>query len=723
MHRFFIATAVALGAAGAVLIGSDSTSLAAEFGVRADKGGYIAGEAATVTVTGLTECANKTVSLGMRGAAGGAHFAAKDVTLDSEGSGSVRVALLTDNGGTPIHSAVWANCVNRGFEPGLAIDPHITLISVSFATEDELVAFLPSGAEPIARTVARGDVAAILRALTDGDVIQTGYPGDGGPLPHDLAVTQLRGMLVSGSGSDVYGVGRLGLLGAWQINGSFALLASGMGPDGARRVVALGVKETNGRWAVSSYGTVALSTGILETYAEQHQVRLGRIAPLSPATGNSLAASPGSGWRQPTAWISLAAAACSLLIVALLRRRNRAGRIARYPVRFDSLARLIPALVVSIFFATSAACDSSDPPGSRTASVQATATSEQHETFVATGDMLLPRSLHGTAVMPDGSIFVMGGNIHVSGRPPVTTSVERYVPKSGDFQKAGDLLEARQFFEPAVLKNGTVLVAGGAGNDGGLKTAEVWNPATGKSQAVSPLPELRTGFTAVVLADGRAMLMGGAGLPAGGLATTQIFDPATGAFSAGPTMNVARREPRALQLPDGTVLVVSDGSAERFSPTSNAFTMVSTANLPERPSLLPDGRVLLTGGPDLSEGAVTPTALEGNIRPATNRAVILDPASGVVAATGTMNEARLLHEAITLRDGRVLIAGGARTTHFDGGFVSSVEVFDPATGTFTLTGPMSAGRVWFSLVLLLDGSVLAIGDNGDAISSAEIWRP
>ena len=235
--RLLISVGAAFGAVAVFMAGTPSTTLAADFSVRADRGGYLAGESATVTVTGLTECANRTVSLGMRSASGGGHFAEKDVELDSAGNGSVKVALLTDNGGTPIHPAVWANCVDRGFEPGLAIDPHITLISVSYATEDQLVSFLPAGATQIARSVGRGDLEAILQALPPGDVIETGYPGDGGPIPHAAAVTQLRSLLVSGVGSDEYGVGRLGLLGVWEINGSYTVLASGFGfrRDAARR--------------------------------------------------------------------------------------------------------------------------------------------------------------------------------------------------------------------------------------------------------------------------------------------------------------------------------------------------------------------------------------------------------------------------------------------------------------------------------------------------------
>lgn len=318
-----IALIVTLGALPLGLATTQNVGHAAEFSIRADKGSYMVGEAATVTVAGLTECADQTVGLGMRDAARGAHFAEKEVRLDAEGSGSARVALLEGNAGNPIQAAVWATCVDRGFEPGLALSPFPLLISVSFSSQDELVGFLPSGAEPIARSVIRGDVAAIISDLTPGEVTRTAYPGDGGPVSTATAGTDLQAMLVSGAGSDMYGVGGLGLLGVWNINGRYALLASGFGPDGKRHVVALGLDDTAGRWAISSYGQVALSTGILVNYAEQFDVRLGKIAPGSPATGNSFVETRNRhGYLSNGAPLVIATALGLFAAAALARRRS-----------------------------------------------------------------------------------------------------------------------------------------------------------------------------------------------------------------------------------------------------------------------------------------------------------------------------------------------------------------------------------------------------------------
>lgn len=356
---------------------------------------------------------------------------------------------------------------------------------------------------------------------------------------------------------------------------------------------------------------------------------------------------------------------------------------------------------------------SAAPPPSPTASLS-------HGEFVPIAGLQAARALHATVVLKDGSVLILGGNRAGGGSPPVLASVERYDPATRSFSAAGNLVEPRQTFTAVLLADGKVLAAGGVGNNSSLSSAELFDPATGTSVAVGSLSAPRAGYAAALLPDGRVLLMGGGPSPVG---TTEIYDPATKSFSPGPAMAFARANPRAISLRDGSVLVVSDGSAERFDPGRGTFATVIPQGALEVPSLLNDGRVLFTGGPDLSPAAATPTAMEGTIRPATTAAALFDPGTGGLTPTGSMHDSRLLHEAVTLPDGRVLVAGGAQTTHFDGDFRGSAEVYDSRTGTFTLTGSMRSGRVWFSLVALSDGSVLAVGDNGGNPNSAELWRP
>ena len=64
---------------------------------------------------------------------------------------------------------------------------------------------------------------------------------------------------------------------------------------------------------------------------------------------------------------------------------------------------------------------------------------------------------------------------------------------------------------------------------------------------------------------------------------------------------------------------------------------------------------------------------------------------------------------------------------FAGGFGNlTAELFDPATGTFSATGSMSADRDSATATLLNNGMVLIAGGEdygGDALISAEVYDP
>lgn len=98
-------------------------------------------------------------------------------------------------------------------------------------------------------------------------------------------------------------------------------------------------------------------------------------------------------------------------------------------------------------------------------------------------------------------------------------------------------------------------------------------------------------------------------------------------------------------------------------------------------------------------------------------------AIGAFEPVGDLLAARRAHTATLLADGRVLIAGGSDGT---GAALASVEVYDPASRSFSFGGMLQTARVAHSATLMPDGRVLIAGGNGPdgvAPSTAEWFDP
>jgi hypothetical protein len=128
--------------------------------------------------------------------------------------------------------------------------------------------------------------------------------------------------------------------------------------------------------------------------------------------------------------------------------------------------------------------------------------------------------------------------------------------------------------------------------------------------------------------------------------------------------------------------------------------------------LLHDGRVLVAGGVTYSG-----PPLFGR----TQTAEIYDPATGSWSVTGSMSTIRSGHTATLLASGKVLVAGG-----YAADSLANDELYDPATGTFTMTGSLTTARYWHTATLLEDGTVLVAGGSNDGdlettLAGAELY--
>jgi hypothetical protein len=225
----------------------------------------------------------------------------------------------------------------------------------------------------------------------------------------------------------------------------------------------------------------------------------------------------------------------------------------------------------------------------------------------------------------------------------------------------------------------------------------------------------RADQTATLLPDSRVLITGGDTSVASNppfsapTSTAELYDPASGTSSPTESMSVARAGHIAILLLNGKVLVFGSGSAELYDPKTNSFTLTGrptqqgTGNN-STATLLPDGRVLVTGGWIHNPQSYPYVSVD--------TAELYDPATEQFSSAGKLTIARSSHTATLLQNGTVLLAGGLTqplAVGDDEPLTATTEIFDPRTNTFSPGHLMETPREGHTATLLLDGTVLFVG--------------
>jgi hypothetical protein len=158
-------------------------------------------------------------------------------------------------------------------------------------------------------------------------------------------------------------------------------------------------------------------------------------------------------------------------------------------------------------------------------------------------------------------------------------------------------------------------------------------------------------------------------------------------------------------------LYYSPPSPGRWTPTGS---LTNTA-MEQTATLLTNGLVLVTGGVDTNYNALA-------------SALLYNPSTGIWTGAHSMNSPRFLQTATLLTNGLVLVAGGASSINDEASALGSAELYNPASGTWTVTGSLHTPRYSHTATLLTSGLVLVAGGQStnaypDITASAELYNP
>jgi len=347
---------------------------------------------------------------------------------------------------------------------------------------------------------------------------------------------------------------------------------------------------------------------------------------------------------------------------------------------------------------------------------------------ISTSSLGIARESHTATLLPNGKLLVAGGRNNRSGDANgALRSVEIYDPATGKWSDAPPLNVARFDHIALLLRDGTVLVAGGRNVGGYLDSVEIYDPVGAKwTLNTNKLNVARGKATATLLpltslpTSGLVLLAGGEN-GGGVLKETELYDPVGKKWTLAGSLSKARSEHTATLLPNGRVLVIggSDNSlnslksAETFDPRLASWSDVrATMNVARRQhtaTLLGDGSVLVAAGFD-GLASLNSSELFSSLKQ------LWMPVSA------TMNEKRRGHTATLLQNGQLFIAGG-----FDGSAaLKTSEIYNPANKTWTKSIVFNDGRFSHTATMMPNGRVLLVAGNPNAavpISTTELHDP
>ena len=337
-------------------------------------------------------------------------------------------------------------------------------------------------------------------------------------------------------------------------------------------------------------------------------------------------------------------------------------------------------------------------------------------------------------MLPDDKLLAFSAvdNMAFDTTPDTITKVAVVDLKTGQVTEPTDINTHHQMFCEgiAMLADGRVLINGGS-ND---SATTIYDPAS-NTWSVGPLMNIPRAYNAdTTLSTGQVLTLGGSWYDAAGDKNGEIFTPSgtTGSWQQLPGVlasNILTADPAGIwradnhpwlfAQPGGTVFQAGPSKQMNWITTTGSGTITGAGDRGTSDDAMNGNAVMYDIGKILTVGGATAYQDAGSVVDvqATNRAYTIDISGGpgrpvTVTRTSDMAYARAFSNSVVLPDGEVLVLGGQQhpQPYDDTGGVLSPELWNPATGNFTVMAPEAIPRDYHSVAILLpDGRVFSGG--------------
>ena len=316
--------------------------------------------------------------------------------------------------------------------------------------------------------------------------------------------------------------------------------------------------------------------------------------------------------------------------------------------------------------------------------------------------MVVPRLGSSSVLLAGGEVLVVGDQACVAaGEPTGSERAEIYDPTAGAWTKVGSLNKERADPALVALQDGRGLVLGGTNSQSQpYSSTKVFSPTDAK-WSDGPLMDRAGATQAVTLPDGSVLAVG--------KARAEILAKGSDTWRRTTALPSAFTPDGLVLLADGAVLATGETDDE---PGIAKFQLLEAGAAKWRgiddPVVLRPVIVALTDGSVLAFGDD-----EGG-----SHVVRYDRGTDTWADVAQMATGRIRSQITLLPDGRVLVAGGVELTSeaVDGGYsvtegapLTSTEIYDPRADSWTAGPDLLEARQAGHAMTLSDGSVLTFG--------------